>query len=713
MPFKDNASKTALVMFAGALVVVTFVAGLWIYQALRDSIRMRTETRSLLIAWQQVYSNLKDAETGARGYVLTAEDAYLEPFDKAMESMAGLLQTIAQTEGRIQRGLDTEKLASFQKLVDTFRARTRELITVSRREGRDNAIEVIHEGSQKKSMDDIRAFCESRLVAIDGQLRELDATMLSNLVMGGRSLAALGLAAAIAGLAAWAMLREALRHARRSEVYREEKQQSERANREKSTFLATMSHEIRTPMNAILGFGELIHSDARDEKQKRYAASIVRSGQALLQLINDILDLSKIEAGMLQISATPVNVREIADFTRQLFAHQCSAKGVELNTSVAEDVPASLLLDGARLRQIVLNLVGNAIKFTTTGHVAVRFRGERTGGQRSTFKLVLEVEDTGVGIPADRIDEIFDPFVQAKANRDTELKGTGLGLAIVKRLVTLMDGTVEVRSAEGKGTLFTVTLPHVEISARLPQALSIEQLEVDFNLLKPSSIFVVDDNSMNLAVVQGYFDRTHHSITTASNGREALEWLETHRPDVVLMDIRMPVMDGRTALTELRKRHDLQLLPVIAVTASSLMRDEDELRATFDGYVRKPYSRAQLFEELSHFIPRHVNETKAVSREDDSPVQESWTPLVKRLRELEQSEWPSVRDSMVMSQVSGFASQLSALGKSASCPPLELFAVNLQNQAESFSLDKLEKTLNGFPSLIAHLEKRVASVPAT
>jgi CHASE3 domain sensor protein len=305
-----NNTKAPLVLFAGALVLATLLSGLWVWHQLSTTVNTRSATRSLLIEWQQTFSMLKDVETGARGFMIAEDDAYLTPFNKATDELPKHLQRIALLENGMEGGYSMDKLAEFQKLTDQFLGMTRELITVVRRENQQNAIDLLKNDAAKTVMDSIRQYCEERQTQLDSRLRDLDATMKTDLSNGGKSIAALGIAAIIAGLAAGAVLRESFMQARRAERLAEEKLKVERANREKSTFLATMSHEIRTPMNAILGFGELLATGVQDNKQKGYAESIVRSGQALLQLINDILDLSKIEAGMIEINTAPVNVRE-------------------------------------------------------------------------------------------------------------------------------------------------------------------------------------------------------------------------------------------------------------------------------------------------------------------------------------------------------------------------------------------------------------------
>ncbi|MCB1211395.1 MAG: response regulator, partial [Verrucomicrobiales bacterium] len=263
---------------------------------------------------------------------------------------------------------------------------------------------------------------------------------------------------------------------------------------------------------------------------------------------------------------------------------------------------------------------------------------------------------------------------------------------------------------------FSLIFPRVEISARIPESSLRQESDVDFDDLRPATILVVDDNPVNIALVTGYFEGTHHTLHSASNGREALDWLSEHRTDVVLMDIRMPVMDGRTALDELRTMKECALLPVIAVTASSMARDEAELRRAFDGYVRKPFSRARLFEELSHFLHRVESQSSAASTTfdltDKAPKPE-WILLARRLREIEVSDWPAVRDGMVSGEVAAFAANLRSLAESSECMPLEQFADRIRSQAETFSLDELEKSLESFPVLVKYIEERGVAIEQT
>ena len=709
MRLRQHNPKTALVLFAGAMVLSALVLSIITWSRMSESIEERGRTRVLIIEWEKLFSALKDAETGQRGFLLTGSEECLQPYNSAVASLPLLFQGIGLMEANRMDDYGTHELATLQKLTDKKIEEIRETIVVMRREGATAAVELVKSDAGKLVMDQIRQHVASRLANLQTSMDRETEDMTRELRWGVYSVVGTCLASLISGLVAWMLLRDAEQQARREERLAAEKRRAEQADREKSIFLATMSHEIRTPMNAILGFGELLVGESKTDKEKRYAQSIVRSGHALLQIINDILDLSKIEAGMMEIRPEATDVRELAAFVQQLFTGQAMHKGVEMKVDLAEDVPRSLMLDSTRLRQILINLAGNAFKFTEKGSVSLRFHGNREGSTRSQYRLVVEVIDTGVGIPADRINEIFKPFVQARARRDAEVRGTGLGLAIVKRLATLMGGTIVVQSEEGRGSTFRLDFPAVEISARLPQSSMPEEPSVDFNDLNPAQILVVDDNPVNRELVRGFFEHTHHSLREAADGREALALMLEKRPDVVLMDIRMPVMDGRTALRALRDYKELDLLPVIAVTASSMAGEEGALRETFDGYVRKPFTRAQLYRELSLFIPKKPLGAPSASPEVDFTSAASWKPLVCKLRDLETSIWPSVRDGMVLSEVVAFTQRLLKLARDYECAPLETYASDLASQCESFSLGVLEKSVESFPELISQIERRLAA----
>jgi signal transduction histidine kinase/CheY-like chemotaxis protein len=709
MRLRQQPPKSMLVLFAGAMILSAFVLSVIVWVRLNASVARRMEVRTVAIEWEKLVSMLKDAETSQRGFLITGDETYLQPFHAAAAALPAQFQKLAELEAAQDDKYGENELISFQQLTDRRMDDLTEAIIVRRREGAEAAAAVVKQGKGMSIMNDIRVKAGDRMAELDARMNLYNRVMEEDLRWGFYSVAGTSLASFLAGLLAWRLLRESEQQARREERLAVEKRRAEQADREKSIFLATMSHEIRTPMNAILGFGELLAGEADSDKERRYAQSIVRSGHSLLQIINDILDLSKIEAGMMEINPTATDVRELAAFVQQLFNTQAYSKGVGMHVEISDDVPHSLLLDSTRLRQVLINLAGNAFKFTEEGSVTVRFSGHREDDARPMYHLAVEVIDTGFGIPPERLTEIFKPFVQAKVKRDAENHGTGLGLAIVRRLTDLMRGTVSVQSEVGKGSTFRLDLPRVEVSARLPQAAVPEEPAVDFNDLTPAEILVVDDNPVNRELVRGFFENTHHQLREASDGREALEALRERRPDVVLMDIRMPIMDGREALRALRESKDLDPLPVIAVTASSLVGEESSLRQSFDGFVRKPFSRAQLFRELAQFIPRQKKHSDSEPEMREVQPTPAWRQLIEKLHDMEASTWPAVRDGMVISEVSAFAGRLRDLALKYACPPLELYASDLTSQCQSFSPGRLDKLMEAFPGVIAKIEERLAT----
>jgi signal transduction histidine kinase/CheY-like chemotaxis protein len=710
MRFRQQAPKSIMVILAGAMMLSAFIISMVTWKGLNATIAERTKLRSLFIKWEQLFSTIKDAETGQRGYIITGEEEFLKPFHDAAARLPAEFQTLGSLEDETKDGYGMEDVIAFQRLVDRKLEELRETITVNRREGREAATKLIQSRMGLRVMDEIRTEVGTRVTELKVRMDEHDSNMQRDLLLGSYSVAGTCVAALAAGAVALLLLRESERQARREERLAGEKRRAEDQNREKSVFLATMSHEIRTPMNAILGFGELLEAEAHHEKDKRYAQSIVRSGHSLLQIINDILDLSKVEAGMMELHAESMDLRELAAFVQQLFLTQTMNKGIELRVEMADDVPGSLMLDKTRLRQILINLVGNAFRFTEQGHVTLKIQGHREDGSRSRYHLVTEVIDTGVGIPAEKLQDIFKPFVQAESKRPAEALGTGLGLVIVKRLATLMGGTVLVQSEVGKGTTFRLDLPHIDISTRLPLSIHPEETNVNFNDLQPACILVTDDNPVNRELVRGFFAKTHHRIIEASNGREAMAAIAADRPDLVLMDIRMPVMDGREVLQLMRQCKDFDRTPVIAVTASSMAGEEGSLKETFDGYVRKPYTRAELYAELSNFIPRQKKHPSDFVLADDMArvaAPDSWPQLVIELSEMETTLWPAIKDRMVLSEVGGFARKLLSMAKDHHCAPLEAYASTLATQTDHFLLQDLEKSLESFPDLISQLKHRL------
>jgi PAS domain S-box-containing protein len=404
---------------------------------------------------------------------------------------------------------------------------------------------------------------------------------------------------------------------------------AEAANRAKTEFLANMSHEIRTPMNAILGFSEILREQLQDMPQyQEYLTCIVSSGRSLLRLINDILDLSKIEVGQLDIRPEPVRLDTILHEIQSLFLLKAQEKGIELHTTISPRTPASVWLDGARLRQILFNLVGNAVKFTRQGSVTLRVDAVPTAAdgpasdQTPIYCLEFVVQDTGVGIAPTDWEKIFDPFQQAE--RRDNVGGTGLGLAITKRLVDIMYGTITVDSIMNKGTTFTVSLPGVrqvvEETGREAPAPSPVEEQLSFG---GATVLLVEDNASNREVVRAFMIPHQIEVLEAEHGQAALDLLKQRQPDLILMDIQMPVLDGCAAAEVIKAEPQWQTIPVVALTAYAMKEQQARFRTVFDAYLSKPLSKPKLLEILAQFLVHHPTESR---RQDAGEPAASHTP---------------------------------------------------------------------------------------
>ncbi len=662
---------------------------------------------------EQLFIAIQDSETGQRGYLLTGNDSYLEPYKNAQATLPKIFDELSSMLGG-DKVLEND-LLELRGSMAVKMTEMGESIKVRRDQSLPAAVAFVDSNKGKEAMDHIR----SEMARMRAQLLQASATT-TQATQGHLARAqswdlVTGLLGVGAGLLALYLVWAAHRQEEARRELLEEKLRAEKIMVEKSAFLANISHEIRTPMNAILGFGELLADEPLTHRQAQFVKCIRQSGKSLLQLINDVLDLSKLEAGKLELFFEPTDVREICSFLQIMFAQQAAAKSVQLKWETA-GVPNALLLDRLRLRQVLMNLVGNAVKFTSRGHVRARVEWIHESEDRSRGTLWFHVEDTGIGISPEKQSEIFEPFVQSSPSRAARTEGTGLGLHLVQRLTDIMGGTVTLDSTPGRGSTFHLRFPNVTVSARLPVSDDIEVPEaVDFNDFTASTLLVVDDNETNRQLIVSIFDRTHHRIRHARNGLEALASIMESKPSLVLLDIRMPRMDGYETLAEIRKKPGLELLPVLAISASNQQSEEADLRQLFNGYIRKPFTRLALYQELAQFLPRHPgtrpvaarNINEIVASEISSPaVNGDWEAMLMELHRLQTSEWAELQESLAINESQAFAGKLLKLAQAAHCGPLQAYAQALALHAQTYAIGELQNLIAGFPTLLQTIEQR-------
>lgn len=383
------------------------------------------------------------------------------------------------------------------------------------------------------------------------------------------------------------------------------KEEAEAASKTKSEFLANMSHEIRTPMNGILGTLQLLQGSALTENQKEYVSIAYNSGESLLSLLNDILDFSKIEAGKLELESIPFDVKSLAGEIAVLLSQKAEERQVELKTEIAENIPHAVKGDSVRIRQILSNLITNAIKFTEKGSVTIRLTVlEET---EKTVRLKFEIIDTGIGIAEDAQRRLFNSFTQADGSTTRKYGGTGLGLAIVRQLVTLMRGRLGVDSEPGKGSNFWVEIGFElarEVTVAVEEQSKASAAEIE---TLEGSVLLVEDNPVNQVVARKMLEKVGLSYEVVDNGEKAIERLmQPHEFSLVLMDCQMPVMDGYEATQKLRiyeDTQDINRLPVIAMTANAMEGDKEKcLEAGMDDYISKPVKQQALKETLVKYL---------------------------------------------------------------------------------------------------------------
>lgn len=484
------------------------------------------------------------------------------------------------------------------------------------------------------------------------------------------------------------------------------KEEAETANKAKSLFLANMSHEIRTPLNAVLGYSDLLKMNAKDSQTLDYINGIIKGGNSLLTLINDILDLSKIEAGQLAIKNEPMALKNLINDIVQIFSQKAESKKIILRSDIPSNFPDYILFDGTRTRQILLNLVGNAIKFTDSGRVDVVVEDVVLNKNECAFTII--VSDTGIGIPQKHQKEIFKPFKQKDEHSERKYEGTGLGLSITKRLVEKMNGSISLKSTLGEGSDFIVKFSQVKIISNdeISEINEVDDLSIDYNIIKfnNSKVLIADDSQTNRTIIKDMLADSELDLIFAEDGKIALELCKQHMPELILLDLNMPVMNGLDAMKELRKIVVLKDKKILGFTASSNQSELDEILQFADDIIPKPILKKDLIVKLAKYLSYNSSDETKPKEQTKSIVFEIAGSLTQE--ELEEigrncrSEIDILLDTFDIDEIENLIQQISVFATHYNNKYLTEYNKSLKMESDNFNIENVFKLLEDLKNIL-------------
>ena len=678
--------NAGLLLLAFVLILGTSAFSVTSTNALRDSIQLVAHTRNVLSLISNMEVELGKIDSNGLRYMIAGEADQQLGHRQAIVDLRRMNQELTRLikDNPLQRAY----VADFTMQIETLQIRSLESLEIKRRAmlqgdelGPVRRVRESKSGIMMKEMHTTLAQMnkeENRLMVEHGQQRDALVKQTNATVLIANALAL------VAGVLGFFAMRRSQRESENLLLATIQTEQARRASEEKSAFLANVSHEIRTPMNAIFGFTQLLSDSVTAPVEREWILSIKKSGNLLLSLINDVLDLSKIEAGKMRLNNQPTDLRQVIDETVALFKPLSDEKGIFLTHEIDVATNEPLMLDSQRLRQVLINLLSNAVKYTESGGVVVRLM--MTPAADPVLRNIrLLVTDSGVGIDPGQVQKIFEPFHQADSPDGKIRQGTGLGLSICQRLVDLMSGHIKVSSELGKGTTFLVEILNLSVADSVPVIDELIEAKANFNRLPPLKILVIDDVEWNTEIAVGFLSNSHHEVHIANSGLAGVAAAQTVQPDLILMDLRMPGMSGFEANDAIRSDPTLQGKPIaiVAVTAANLGEDEKTLTDSFDGYVRKPYTPIELFNVLDALF----NSPKPQSKTQAMKTPRKWTPALRaRWQQLHGNSLAELRSSMRIREIGDFAQRLHKFASDAQFDLLLAQAFTLQRAVQQFDI---------------------------
>lgn len=482
---------------------------------------------------------------------------------------------------------------------------------------------------------------------------------------------------------------------RRTDALLQAKQKADKAVQEKVEFIGSISHEIRNPINAILGFSDLLSKEMAGSDKVELLTPIVESSSVLLSLVNDLLDISKVEVGKLKIEMNPAKISDFIKSIERIYRPKIEAKGLAFTSFVDENFPKYLKIDSLRLSQVISNLLENSLKFTNEGFIKISYNHGPSKTQ-NRVNLKIAVEDSGQGIPKEDWPLIFEKFRQPKGQSYKKFQGSGLGLSICKKITQLMGGDINIVEKSGPGTLFVIDLPELILASQTDFMVE-EQLEE--TIFEKSKILVVEDEKINQDLIKWNLKAFPIEVLVANNGKEGINLALMHKPDLILMDILMPNMDGIEAIELLKVYENLKKIPIIVISGIAGPELDKKVSHLVNGTLRKPVLQHDLFKELAKFLPHKIRK-KPIEKPKEISEEVISESTKNRMRELFLKRLNDFDETISIEDGNKLAQEIATFAKENNLKSITLWVEGLQEGLKKFDVKKIKSRISDFKKKI-------------